>query len=163
MLGIEIPKAVEERSKLLLEELPTEIEMKELTSQRLEDVLREVSSITIGTNTDLDMREFLGIDKALTRIKGELQNNTSKLSEVDEQVKGIREELKNSQDPQEQKELKARLRELQQERKVRLEIASQNHKELTSQIARIRETLYDLRGDDLSLREKSNKSFENTA
>ena len=35
LLGIEIPKAVEERSKLLLEELPTEIEMKELTSQRL--------------------------------------------------------------------------------------------------------------------------------
>ena len=30
------------------------------------------------------MREFLGIDKALTRIKGELSNNASKLTEIDE-------------------------------------------------------------------------------
>jgi len=29
------------------------------------------------------MREFLGIDRALTRIKGELQNNASKLSELE--------------------------------------------------------------------------------
>eukprot|EP00111_Clytia_hemisphaerica_P013908 TCONS_00040934-protein len=100
------------------------------------------------------MRKFLGIDKALTRFKVELQNNASKLSEVDDQIKGIRDELKNTQDPQEQNELKSRLNELQQERKIRLEIASQNRKELTSQIARIRDTLYELCEDDLSLREK---------
>ena len=29
------------------------------------------------------MREFLGIDKALTRIKGELANNAGKLTEID--------------------------------------------------------------------------------
>ena len=32
-------------------------------------------------NTNLDMREFLGIDKALQSIQGELLNNTSKLTD----------------------------------------------------------------------------------
>ena len=60
--------------------------MNELTPQRLEEVIDEVTR-TIGTNTDLDMREFLRIDKALTRITGELKNNVSKLTEIDEHLK----------------------------------------------------------------------------
>ena len=38
-------------------------------------------------NTDLDMREFLGIDKALQSIRGELLNNTSKLTEINKSIK----------------------------------------------------------------------------
>ena len=38
-------------------------------------------------NTDLDMREFLGIDKALQSIQGELLNNTSKLTEINKSIK----------------------------------------------------------------------------
>ena len=158
LLGIETSKTAKNRYKSMLDELPTEIEMEDITSQRLKDVLGKV--VSVATNTDLDMREFLGIDKALTRFKGELQNNASKLSEVDEQIKGIRDELKNTQDPQEQNELKSRLIELQQERKIRLEIASQNRKELTSQIARFRETLYELCENDLTLREKIRLVFK---
>ena len=37
-------------------------------------------------NTDLDMREFLGIDKALQSIQGELVNNTSKLTEINKRI-----------------------------------------------------------------------------
>ena len=37
-------------------------------------------------NTDLDVREFLGIDKALQSIQGELVNNTSKLTEIDRRI-----------------------------------------------------------------------------
>ena len=33
------------------------------------------------------MREFLGIDKALQSINGELRNNTAKLSELDKRIK----------------------------------------------------------------------------
>ena len=33
-------------------------------------------------NTDREMREFLGIDKALQSTQGELLNNTSKLTEI---------------------------------------------------------------------------------
>ena len=32
------------------------------------------------------MQEFLGIDKALTEITGELKNNVSKLTEIDEHL-----------------------------------------------------------------------------
>ena len=32
------------------------------------------------------MREFKGIDKALTRIKGELANNVGKLTDIDEHI-----------------------------------------------------------------------------
>ena len=38
-------------------------------------------------NIDLDMQEFLGIDKALQIIQGELLNNTSKLTEVNKRIK----------------------------------------------------------------------------
>ena len=34
-------------------------------------------------NTSLDMREFLGINKALKSIQGALLNNTSKLTKID--------------------------------------------------------------------------------
>ena len=37
-------------------------------------------------NTDLDMREFLAIDKALQSIQGELLNNTSKLTEINKRI-----------------------------------------------------------------------------
>ena len=37
-------------------------------------------------NTDHDMREFLGIDKALYSIQAELVNNTSRLREIDEHI-----------------------------------------------------------------------------
>jgi hypothetical protein len=50
------------------------------------EVLEETTR-TVSTNTDLDMREFLGIDKALTRIKRELENNASKLSKIDKHLK----------------------------------------------------------------------------
>ena len=38
-------------------------------------------------NTDLDMQEFLGINKALQSMQGELLNKTSKLKEIDKPIK----------------------------------------------------------------------------
>ena len=40
-------------------------------------------------NTDLDMREFLGINKALQSMEGELVNSTSKLKEIIESINKI--------------------------------------------------------------------------
>ena len=37
---------------------------------------------------NLEMREFLGIDKALQSIQGELLNNTSKLTEINKRIEG---------------------------------------------------------------------------
>ena len=38
-------------------------------------------------NIDLDMREFLGIDKALQNTQDEIVKNTSKLIEIDKHIK----------------------------------------------------------------------------
>ena len=85
LLGIETPASVRSRSRVLSQEIPTELEMNDLSPERLEEVIAEVTR-EMSTNTDLDMREFDGIDKALTRIKGELENNAGKLAEIDEHL-----------------------------------------------------------------------------
>ena len=42
------------------------------------------------SSQDLPMRELLGLDKALTSIKGELANNISKLGELDTRISNTR-------------------------------------------------------------------------
>ena len=64
----------------ILDITPTDLEMNDLTPQQLDDVVKKVTR-TIGTNT-----EFLGIDKPFIRITGELKNNVSKLTEIDEHL-----------------------------------------------------------------------------
>ena len=59
----------------ILDITPTDLEMDDLTPRQLEDVKK----VTRTKNTDLDMREFLGIDKALTRITGELKKQRLKI------------------------------------------------------------------------------------
>ena len=85
LLGIETPSSVRSRTRVLIQDIPTELEMNDLSPQRLEEVISEVTR-SIGINTDFDMREILGIDKALTRIKGELTNNVGKLTEIDAHI-----------------------------------------------------------------------------
>ena len=46
-----------------------------------------VKTREVSQNTDLDMRKFLGIDKVLQSIQGELLNNTSKLTEINKCIK----------------------------------------------------------------------------
>ena len=48
--------------------------MEEIPLQDLSNLVEQVHVATreAATNTDLDMREFLGIDKALRRFKGKL-------------------------------------------------------------------------------------------
>ena len=157
LLGIETPASVRSRSRVLSQEIPTELEMNDLSPERLEEVIAEVTR-EMSTNTDLDMREFLGIDKALTRIKGELENNAGKLAEIDEHLERERKklaEIEASPDLQVHEErVKAKIADLKEERSARLEIVSQNRKELASQFSRIRQTVEKILDEDLSLREK---------
>ena len=67
-----------------MRELPMNIEMESIP---LEGLLSLVEDIHVKTqeasqNTDLNMQEFLWIDKALQSIQGELLNNVSKLTEI---------------------------------------------------------------------------------
>ena len=60
LLGIETPSSVRSRTRVLIQDIPTELEMDELTPRQtrrshLAEITRDIS-----TNTDLDIREFLG-------------------------------------------------------------------------------------------------------
>ena len=155
LLGIETPSSSKSYSRVLLKKL--DIEMDKLPPQKLEEDINEVMN-SIGTNTDLDMREFDGIDKALTRIQGELANNAGKLTEIDAHIareQGKLAEIETSPDLQVHEErVKATIADLKEERAARLELLSQNRKELASQFSRIRQTVEKILDEDLSLREK---------
>ena len=70
-------------------ELPTDIEIESIHLGKLSPLVENIHVKTRETsqNTDLDMREFLGIDKALQSIQGELLNNTSKLTKINKRIK----------------------------------------------------------------------------
>ena len=72
-----------------MSKLPTDLQMESIPLKELsslaEDIL--VKTREVSQNTDIDMREFVGIDKALQSIQGEVLNNTSKLSEIDKRIK----------------------------------------------------------------------------
>ena len=85
----------------------------------------------VSENTDLDMREFLGIDKALQSIQGEHLNNISKLTEINKRIKRDTKKLEEVENEptysDEQRQLyRDRLDDLNNEKKARLEILSQN-------------------------------------
>ena len=65
-------------------ELSTDIEMESIPLEELSFLAEGIRGKMqeASQNTDLDMREFLGIDKALQSMQGELLINTSKLTEI---------------------------------------------------------------------------------
>ena len=115
-------------------------------------------------NTDLDIREFLGINKALQSTQGELLNNTSKLTEINKRIvndtKKLEEVKNDSTYSDEQRQLyKDRLEGLNNEKQTRLEILSQNRKDLQTQVARIRQTLEKVLDENASLAERIRALF----
>ena len=110
------------------------------------------------------MQEFLGIDKDLQRIQGELLNNTSKLTEINKRIKRdtkkLEEEENDPTDSDEQRQLyKDRLDDLNTEKQGRLEILLQNRKDLQTQVARIKQTLEKVYDKNTSLAERFRTLF----
>ena len=147
-------------------ELPTDLEMESIPLQELSSLIEDIHVKTreASQNTDLDMREFLGIDKALQGIQGERLNNTSKLTEISKRmVRDTKklEEVKN--DPtysDEQRQLyKDRLDGLNTRKQARLEILSQNRKDLQIQVAKIKQTFEKVLDKDTSLAERIRTLF----
>ena len=103
-LGIvETPPALERSFKAatkLRRELSTDIEMESIPLMELSSLAEDIHAKTRETsqNTDLDMRVFLRIDKALQAILGELVNNTSKLREINERIKRDSKKIKEVED-----------------------------------------------------------------
>ena len=136
-LGIdETPPALERSFKAatrLKAELPTVIEMESIPLKELSSLVKDIHVKTreASQNTDLDLREFLGIDKAIQNIQGELLNNTSKLTEIDKCIKRGTKKLEGVEnDPSytdEQRQLyKHRLDDLNTKKQARLDMLSQN-------------------------------------
>ena len=110
------------------------------------------------------MQEFLGIDKDLQRIQGELLNNTSKFTEINKRIKRdtkkLEEEENDPTDSDEQRQLyKDRLDDLNTEKQARLEILLQNRKDLQTQVARIKQTLEKVYDKNTSLAERFRTLF----
>ena len=135
----------------------------------LEELSSLIEDIHIKTrealqNTDLDTREFLGIDKALQSIQGELLNNTSKLTEINKRIKRDTKKLEEVEnDPtytDEQRQLyRDRLDDLNTEKRARLEILSQNRKDLQTKVARIKQTIEKVVDKNTSLAERIRTLF----
>ena len=165
----ETPSALERSisaASKIKSELPTDLQMESIP---LKERWPLVENIHVKTrealqNTDLEMREFLGIDKAVQSIQGELLNNTSKLTEIDKRIKRDTKKLEEVEnDPtytDEQRQLyRDRLDDLNTEKQARLEILSQNRKDLQTQVARIRQTIAKVLDEDTSLAERIRTLF----
>ena len=73
----------------LKSELPTDLEMASILLEELSSLVEDIHVKTqeASQNTDLDMHEFLGVDRGLQRIQGELLDNTSKLTGINKCIK----------------------------------------------------------------------------
>ena len=143
----------------LKSELPTDLQMESIPLKELSSLVEDIRAKTreSSQNTDLDIREFLGIDKALQSIQGKLY--TSKLTEIDKRIKRDTKNLEEVEnDPtytDEQRQLyRDRLDDLNTEKQARLKILSQNRKDLQTQVARIRQTITNVLDQDTSLAER---------
>ena len=120
------------RFQLNLDELPTDIEMESISLEELVSLVEDIHVKTrdASHNTDLDMREFLGIGKALQSIQGELLNDTSKLTEINKRIKRDTKKLEETEDDRKRQLYKGRLDDVNTKKQARLEILSQNRKDL---------------------------------
>ena len=142
-------------------DLPTDLEMESITLRDLSSLAKEIHVKTREAlqNTDLDMREFLDIDKTLHSIQDELLNNTSKLTEIYKHIQRDTKKLEEVEnDPtytNEQRQLyKNRLDDLNAEKQARLELLSQNRKYLQTQVARMKQISEKVFDKDASLAER---------
>ena len=147
-------------------ELPTDIEMESIPSEELSSLVEDIHVKTreASQNTDLNMREFLGIDKALQGIQGELLIKTSKLTDIDKRIKRDNKKLEKVENDStysdEQRQLyRDRLDDLNTKKQARLEILLQNRKDLQTQVARIKQTLEKVLYKDTSLAERIRALF----
>ena len=132
----ETPSVLEGSVKVaskLESELPTDLQIESIPLKELSSLAEEIHIKTqeASQNTDLDMREFLAIDKVLQSMQGELLNNTTKLTEINKRIERDNKKLQEVQNEptytdQQRQLYKDRLDDLNTEKQARLEVLSQN-------------------------------------
>ena len=132
----------------LKSELITDLEMESIPPMELSSLVEDIHVKTreASQSTDLDIQKFLGIDKALQNIQGELLHHTSKLTEINNRIKKDTKKLEQVEnDPaytDEQRQLYCdRPEDLNTEKQARLQILSRNRNDLQTQVAGIKQTL----------------------
>jgi restriction endonuclease len=150
-----------EAAKRLNKSLPTDLEMESIPLEELNRRVSDVDAELRRERHDFPTRERLFL-QALQRIQGELANNVAKLGEIDKHVDKENNKLKvlendnglSSDDKKASRMIiEDRLNNLKDERSVRLELTSQNRKELQTQFARIKQTIEKVLDGDTSLAE----------
>ena len=78
------PKRLISAATKLKSELPTDLQMESILPKKLSSLVEDllIKARVASQQSTLDMGEFLGIDKALQSIQGELLNNTSSLPKL---------------------------------------------------------------------------------
>ena len=103
-LGIDKTPPVLQRSlratTKLKGELLTDLMMESIPLKDLSSLAKEIHVKTreASQNTDLNMRELFGIDKALQSIQGELLNSTTKLKEINARIERDTKKLEEVKD-----------------------------------------------------------------
>ena len=92
---------------------------------------------------------------------GELTNNLSKLTTIDENIATEERKLNNlvPDDVENKRNIEDRIKTLRDERVIRLQVASINDKSLQSQLNRLKETFQRIRSGDTTLAEKIKTLF----
>ena len=169
MLGLDETPLQSERSKTAARKLasiiPTDLQMDNISMEELSRTITTVEHEVkeASQNTDLDMREMLGLE-ALQRLQGELANNLGKLTSIKEHIGREEQKLKDIKNDslytdEQRKEVQARLEKLKEEHFERLELVSQNKNDLQNQFARMRQTIEKVLDSDTSLKERIKTLF----
>ena len=90
----------------------------------------------------------------MQRTRGELTNNLSKLTELDKDIARQKQKLQDAENETSKRDIRSRLKNLEDERAARLEAASASKEELWGQINRIKETINKVLKEDTTLRER---------
>ena len=141
--------------------LITNIEMETVPLVKISSLAENIHVKTreASQNTDLDIREFLGIYKTLHSIQGRLINDTWTLIEIDDLIKEDSKRLGEVEgDPISSKEQRRLYRDTQEvlntKQQARFDFLSQNWRELQTQVARIKQTIKKVLDKDASLVER---------
>ena len=125
----------------LKSELSTDLQMESIPLKELIPLAEDIHVKTreASQNTDLDIREFLAISKASQSINGELLNSTSKLTEINKQIKSETKKLKEAENEptytdEEWQLHRDRSDNVSTENQARLEILLQNRKDIQTRV-----------------------------
>lgn len=111
----------------------------------------------------LPMREIEALNQSLQTIRGEIANNLSKLGQLDEDINKEKQKLADADDLNLEQEVKnrisKRLKDLQEEKAIRLEVLSNNREQLRTQVSRIKNTIQRILYEDTTLAERIRTLF----